>query len=125
MLRPSSLPLSRVFCPIRADLRKRCTDVRFPVRTGQDCWSQRFGRLLLPGEAASVDLGQDVGLDQAFRLGVGAFDVLRQQFVVEGFADVTGRQRADGLVEYGEDAGVLRVLGRVRRGSPSPGRRAR
>lgn len=49
-----------------------------------------FGRLLLSGEDAGVDLGEDVELDEAFQLGASAFDVLRQQFVVKGFADVTG-----------------------------------
>ncbi|MEU9213094.1 hypothetical protein AB0D27_35565 [Streptomyces sp. NPDC048415] len=43
------------------------------------------GRLLVPGEAACVGLGEDIELDQALQLGAGAFDVLRQQFVVEGF----------------------------------------
>ncbi|GGT64543.1 hypothetical protein GCM10010207_74670 [Streptomyces atratus] len=40
--------------------------------------------------AAGVDLGEDIELDEAFQLGAGAFDVVRQQFVVKGFADVTG-----------------------------------
>ncbi|MFE3329880.1 hypothetical protein [Streptomyces sp. NPDC059176] len=35
-------------------------------------------------------LGEDVELDQAFQLGAGAFDVLRQQFMVGGLADVAG-----------------------------------
>ncbi|WP_432180950.1 hypothetical protein [Streptomyces sp. NBC_00063] len=50
-----------------------------------------FRRLLLPGEVAGVGFGEDAEFDQAFQLGSGAFDVLRQRFVVEGFADVFGR----------------------------------
>jgi hypothetical protein len=50
-----------------------------------------------PGEAAGVDLGEDAELDGAFRLGAGAFDVLGQQFAVEGFADITGPQRTGPL----------------------------
>ncbi|MEU2353527.1 hypothetical protein [Streptomyces misionensis] len=57
----------------------------------------------------------DVELDQAFQLGAGAFDVLRQRFVIEGFADAAGSEGAGGFVEDGEDAGVVRVLGQVRR----------
>lgn len=72
-----------------------------------------LGGLLLPGEAADVDLGEDTEPDQAFQLGAGALDVLRQHFVAEVFADVTGPQRAGGLVEDTEDAGVVRVLGQV------------
>lgn len=49
-----------------------------------------LGRQLLPGEGASVDLSEDAEFDQAFQLGSGAFDVLRQQFVAEVFADVLG-----------------------------------
>jgi len=45
---------------------------------------------LLPGEVAGGGLGDDAEFDQAFQLGAGAFDVLRQQFVAEGFADVLG-----------------------------------
>lgn len=48
---------------------------------------------MLPGEVAGVGLGEDPEFDQAFQLGAGAFDVLRQQFVAEGFADVLGPQR--------------------------------
>lgn len=55
-------------------------------------------------------------LTRRFSLARGAFDVLRQQFVVEGFADIAGPEGARGLVEDGEDAGVVRVLGRVRVG---------
>ena len=44
-------------------------------------------------------VGEDAEFDQAFQLGAGAFDVLRRQFVVEGFADVPGPQRADRAVE--------------------------
>lgn len=74
-----------------------------------------LGRLLLPGEAAGVDLGEDGELDQTFQLGAGALDVLRQQFVVEGLADLAGPQRAGSLVGDGEDARVVRVLGKVGR----------
>jgi hypothetical protein len=49
-----------------------------------------------------------------FQLGAGAFDVLRQQFVTEGFADVLGPQRPGRVVEGGEDAGVVRMLGQGR-----------
>ncbi|UUN30058.1 hypothetical protein [Streptomyces sp. FIT100] len=39
------------------------------------------GRLLLPpGEAAGVDLSQEIELDQAFQLGAGAFDVSSAAF---------------------------------------------
>ncbi|MFE1754138.1 hypothetical protein [Streptomyces anandii] len=65
----------------------------------------RVRRLLLPGEAAGLSLGEDVELDQALHLGADAFDVLRQEFMAEGFADVTGSQGAGGLVEDGEDLG--------------------
>ncbi|GAA2415553.1 hypothetical protein GCM10010255_62190 [Streptomyces coeruleofuscus] len=75
------------------------------MRVGQVCWSRGFGRLLLPGEAADVDLGEDSEFDEAFQLGAGAFDVLRHQFVVEGFADITGPQRDGDLVEDSDDAG--------------------
>ncbi|MGW2768834.1 hypothetical protein [Streptomyces sp. NPDC001275] len=78
--------------------------------------SDRSGRLLLRGEAAGVDLCEDIELDQAFQLGAGALDVLRQQIVVEGFADIAGPEGAGGLVEDGEDTGVVRVLGQVGRG---------
>jgi hypothetical protein len=37
-----------------------------------------------------VGLGEDPEFDQAFQLGTGAFDVLRQQFMAEGFAVVLG-----------------------------------
>lgn len=40
------------------------------------------------------------------------FDVLRQEFVAEGFADVTGPEGAGGRVEDGEDLGVVRCSGR-------------
>ncbi|MFE0206872.1 hypothetical protein [Streptomyces sp. NPDC058985] len=53
------------------------------------------GRLLLPGDTASLDLGKDVGLDQAFHLGAADLNVLWQQFVVESFADIIG---PEGLV---------------------------
>ncbi|MFF4829383.1 hypothetical protein ACFY20_42070 [Streptomyces sp. NPDC001312] len=36
--------------------------------------------------------------------------------MAEGFGDVTGPEGAGGLVEDGEDAGVVRVLGQVERG---------
>ncbi|MFG2495522.1 hypothetical protein ACGFSD_31360 [Streptomyces caniferus] len=49
-----------------------------------------LGGLLLPGEATGLVLGEDVELDQTLQFGAGAFDVLRQQFVVEGLADVAG-----------------------------------
>lgn len=49
-----------------------------------------LGRPLLPGEAAGADLREDVEPDEAFQLGAGLLDVLRQQFVAEGFADITG-----------------------------------
>lgn len=70
-------------------------------------------------DAADVDLGEEAELDQAFQLGAGAFDVLRQQFVVGGSADITGLQGAGDFVEDGEDTGVVRVVGR------EAGRRAR
>ncbi|GGX24222.1 hypothetical protein GCM10010341_51800 [Streptomyces noursei] len=70
-----------------------------------------LGRLLLPDEAADVDLGEDAELDQAFEFGAGVFDVLRQQFVVEGLADVAGPEGDSGLIEDAEDAGVVRALG--------------
>ena len=47
-------------------------------------------RLLFPGEVACVGFAEHTEFDQAFQLGAGAFDVLRQQFVAEGFADVLG-----------------------------------
>lgn len=47
-------------------------------------------RLLLPGEVASAGLGENPEFDQALQLGAGAFDVLRQQYMAEGFADVLG-----------------------------------
>lgn len=81
-------------------------DARFLVRLGRGRWSRGFGRLLLPGEAVCVDLGEDVELDEAFQFAAGAFDVLRQQFVVEGFADITGSEGAGG------------VVGQVGRGGP-------
>lgn len=59
------------------------------------------------GEAAGIDFGEDIELDEAFQLGGGTFDVLRQQFVVEGFAGVTGPEGAGSLVEGGEDVGVI------------------
>ncbi|MFK4213764.1 hypothetical protein [Streptomyces sp. NPDC030920] len=73
------------------------------------------GRLLLPGETAGVDLGEDIELDQTFQLGAGALDVLRQQFVVEGFAAIAGPERTGDLDENSEDAWVVRVLGQVGR----------
>ncbi|MGW6861400.1 hypothetical protein [Streptomyces xanthophaeus] len=45
-------------------------------------------RLRRSREVAGVGLGEDAEFDQAVQLGAGAFDVLRQQFVAEGFADV-------------------------------------
>ncbi|MFF8712714.1 hypothetical protein ACF07T_14970 [Streptomyces sp. NPDC015184] len=86
------------------------------MRSEQGCWSRSFRRLLLPDEAACFDLGEDVELDEAFQLGAEAFDVLRQQFVVEGSADGARSEGAGGLVEGGEDAGAVRVLGQVWRG---------
>ncbi len=73
-----------------------------------------LGRYCFLCEAADVDPGEDVELDQAFELGAGAFDVLRQQFVVEGFAHVPGPKWSGRVVEDTEDAGVVRVLGQVR-----------
>lgn len=69
------------------------------MRLGQGRWSRGLGRLLLSGEAAGVGLGEDVEPDEAFQLGAGAIDVLRQRFVVEGFADITGPEGAGDLVE--------------------------
>ncbi|KOT98791.1 hypothetical protein ADK87_14665 [Streptomyces sp. NRRL F-4711] len=50
-------------------------------------------RLWLPGKVAGTGLGEDPEFDLAFQLGAGAFDVLGQQFVAEGFADVLGPER--------------------------------
>ncbi|MDX3326937.1 hypothetical protein [Streptomyces sp. NPDC008312] len=41
---------------------------------------------------------------------------LGQQFVVEGFADIASPKRVGGLIEDGEDAEVVRVLGQIRHG---------
>jgi hypothetical protein len=72
MLRPSSPLLSRIFCPIRADPQESHTLDCFPARMGQDSWPQGFSRLLLPGEAAGVDLGEEFRrLPVLVRFGVG------------------------------------------------------
>jgi hypothetical protein len=99
--------------------REACVGVHFQLVR-----SRAAGRgarpLLLPGEAADVYLGEDAELDQAFQLCAGAFDVLRQQCVAEGFADVLGPQRSGRPVEDGEDARVVRVFWQVRRGGGEP-----
>lgn len=77
-------------------------------------------RLWPSREDAGVDLGEDVELDQAFQLGAGAFDVLRQQLVAESLADVPRPLWSGRVVEGVEDAGVVRVLGQVRWGSGKP-----
>ena len=59
----------------------------FPAEVEQGRW-WRVRQLLLAGEDAGIGLGEDPEFDQAFQLGTGAFDVLRQQFVAEGFADL-------------------------------------
>jgi hypothetical protein len=64
-----------------------------------------LSQLLVPDAAAGADLGEDIQLDQAFQLGARALDLLRQQIVVEGFADIAGSEGAGGLVEDGEDTG--------------------
>jgi hypothetical protein len=79
-----------------------------------------LGRLLLPGEAAGVELGEDVQFDQAFQLGPGAFDVLRQHVVAESLADVLGPQEVGRVVEDSEDAWLVRVFGQLRRGCGEP-----
>ncbi|KUO07322.1 hypothetical protein AQJ58_35180 [Streptomyces sp. DSM 15324] len=95
------------------------------VRLGQGCWSRGLGRLLPSGEAAGVGLGEDVEPDEAFQLGAGAIDVLRQRFVVEGFVDITGPEGAGDLVEDGEDAGGSpgARAGRARRSGLGDGQR--
>jgi hypothetical protein len=44
---------------------------------------------LLPGDVAGVGLGEDADLTRRFSLA-RVLDVLWQQFVAEGFADVLG-----------------------------------
>lgn len=57
-----------------------------------------------------------LSLPRRLSLARAPFDVLRQQFVVEGLADVASPEGADGLVEEGEDAGVVRGFGHAGRG---------
>ncbi|MFJ8111389.1 hypothetical protein [Streptomyces sp. NPDC096132] len=75
---------------------------------------------MLPGEVAGVGFGEDAEFDQALQLGPGAFDVLRQRFTAEEPADVLGSQGAGRLVEGGEDARVVRVVGQLGRGCGEP-----
>ncbi|MFE9312952.1 hypothetical protein ACIQCF_36595 [Streptomyces sp. NPDC088353] len=49
-------------------------------------------------KAAGVDFGEDAEFDQAFQLGPGAFDVLRQRFVAQA-----------GLFQSSGDAAKLQV----------------
>ncbi|MFJ3310648.1 hypothetical protein ACIPSA_48400 [Streptomyces sp. NPDC086549] len=48
---------------------------------------------------ATFVLGEEAEFDQAFQLGADALDVLRECFVVKGFAHVAGPEGAGGLVE--------------------------
>ncbi|KOT92196.1 hypothetical protein ADK70_16455 [Streptomyces rimosus subsp. pseudoverticillatus] len=44
------------------------------------------------GPSSRCSFGEDAQFDQAFQLGPGAFEVLRQYFVAEGLAHVLGPQ---------------------------------
>lgn len=55
-------------------------------------------------------------LNRALELGSDALDVLGWEFVAEGLADNFGPQWFGGLIEHGEDAGVVPMLEQFRRG---------